>query len=543
MKKNLLLIISLLCCLAVSAQWGGENGIQPKPVGTGDYGTEYVVGADGTIWFYYYHPSSMLEDSMYSARYEMCLQAISREGKLLFGDRGKVVSSYTNLSWTQVNQYLHANSDSTVTLVVPDCRNSSLMDQLKTYTAYRFSPDGTSLWGDDGVCLDEGVPTDMACCMTFSELTDGSTAFAWQHNHGTNGQLTCIDIQRVSKDGKCQYKLSDTRLAKALGYYVYPYMVPSDNGSFILVYGYGSSYYLRAMKYNSDGTKAWPSEVKIYSGGWGSVMALQARMRVTPGPDGGVIVTWNDDYLNEGYYAPYLAYIKSDGEPAFVNENGKPDIRLSYEELSAHPPVVNCSPDGKYIYAIFDEFNQNQQNFQQLSVQKLNMNGEMLWGTNGIQLEGLDDHNFSYGSVQNGKEGELMFFYQQFYDYHHVDNLYTIRSAETGQPVDPDKEKVRFRSSGHYRAGLESKLDTGDNTIILYWEEDAEGSGIGSSTNYDVIVKMNLDGTEVGAVDGITEVKGDNDMRGSRIYGIHGRIMSALKKGDIYIQNGKKYVK
>ncbi len=537
MKKIYLALMMMLCVLTASAQWGGEYGVQPKPMGTNSYAEEYVVTPDGTIWYYYFHPSSTKVEDLDVATYDMRLQAISKDGKLLFGDEGKSVSCYLNRSWTDTNQYLCANSDNTVTLVVRDCRNSTADEKLNSYTAYRFKSDGTSVWDEDGVSIDEGKAYNDLVCMTFCELSDGSTAFAWTHD-SDGGYAT--EIQKVSKDGKCLYKLDDTRLYKANGYYTYPYMVPSDNGSFILLYAYSSMYYLRAMKYNPDGSKAWANEVKVYGGGWGSITALQSRMKVYPTPDNGILVSWSDDRNNEGYYAPYLAYINSDGTSRFTNASGKPDIRLSYEELSAHAPSIVFSADNSDIYAIFDQFSQNQQQWQQLSLQKLNKDGELVYGDNGKQLQPLAQQSLEEASVQLGEDGKLLCFWQQFYSYQHVDNVMSVRSMEDGSPVADGEANVHFRSSEAYRESLASTYSKADDTILLYWVEDDESSAFDSKTRRCIFSKMTRDGKVVGS-DGISGTTVSKAADGTR-YGINGMILSTLKKGDVYIQGGKKYV-
>ena len=538
MKKIYLAFALMMLCLTASAQWS-ENGVQPKPMGTNSYGEEYVVTPDGTIWYYYYHPSSTSVDDLATTTYEMRLQAITKDGVLLFGEMGKVVSNYLNRSWTQVNQYLCANSDNTVTLVVRDCRNSTAEEKMCSYTAYRFKADGTSVWDEDGVSIDNGMVYDVLICMTFCELSDGSTAFAWSHNCGDGGYA--IEIQKVSKEGKCLYNLDDTRLTKANGIYTYPYMVPSDNGSFILVYAYSGQYYLRAMKYNSDGTKAWGSEVKVYGGGWGSILTLQTRMKIYPTPDNGVLVTWSDDRSNVGYYAPYLAYINSDGTSRFTNADGKPDVRLSYDVLSSHAPAIVFSADNNDIYAIFDQFAQDSQQWGQLSLQKVNKDGEILYGDNGVQLEPLAPINVGQPSVQLGEDGKLLCFWQQFYTYQHVDNVYSIRNMADGSAVNTDSANVHFRSSEAYRAVLQTTYSKADDTILLYWEENAQGSSEGSKTQCCLFSKMTRSCKELGT-SGINSATVDKTSGNATRYDITGRILSTLKKGDIYIQGGKKYI-
>lgn len=537
MKKIYLTLIMMVLCLTASAEWGGEYGVQPKPAGTNSYGEEYVVSPDGTIWYYYYHPTSVDVEELSTTTYEMRLNAISKDGKLLFGETGKVVSSYRNRSWTDTQQYLYANSDNTVTLVVRDCRNSAEEEKDLSYTAYRFKSDGTSVWDEDGVSIDEGKAYNNLFMMTFCELSDGSTAFAWTHD---NGAGFATEIQKVSKDGKCQYKLDDTRLAGENKYYTYPYMVPSDNGSFILVYAYTSQFYLRAMKYNSDGTKAWDNEVKVYGDGWGSITALQSRMKVYPTPDNGILISWSDDRNSYGYYSPYIAYINSDGTSRFTNASGKPDVCLSYEELSSHAPSILFSSDNSDIYAVFDQYSQTQQQWGQLSMQKVSKDGELLYGENGIQIKPLAVQTVGNASLQFGEDGKLLCFWQQFYSYQHVDNVLSIRNMTDGSAADADNANVAWRGSEAYRASLQTTYSKADDTILLYWEEDPQSSSEDSNTHYCIFSKMTRDGKELGS-DGISGTTVDKNADSKR-YSINGMILSTLKKGDIYVQGGKKYV-
>lgn len=550
MKNIYLTLLMLLLSLTASANWGDEMGVEPKPMGTLAYGSEYVVSPNGTIWYYYYHPQgfqtkvtlvtdsgTVVKDSTIT-KYQQRLQAISKDGQLLFGDSGIVVSDYNNRSWTEVNQYLYANADNTVTLVVRDGRNSDTESSpLMSFTAYRIRQDGTHVWDEDGVSLDGGDSYFWNCCMTFCELSDGSTAFAWTHTTDTGW---AIEIQKVSADGKCQYKLADTRLTKSNGYYEYPYMVPSDNGSFILVYAYSSNYYLRAMKYNADGTKAWPKEVKVYGGGWGSVNMLQSRMHVYPSPDNGVIVTWNDDRDNVGYYSPYLAYINADGSYKYTNADGLPDIRLSYEEYSAYPPKIVINRDTTAIYAIFNQFAQNSQGWQQLTLQKIDLkSGELLYGNNGTQIVDFDLQDLGSASVQLGQHNNVICFWQEFTSYQHIENVLSVRNGATGEAIDGEEEPVHFRATDSYRADLQTTPSNADNTILVYWEEDAEHSSAGSETERVIFNKISLAGTDVTAGIGKTVASENNsDVR----YSVAGQILSTLKKGDIYIQGGKKYV-
>lgn len=111
-----------------------------------------------------------------------------------------------------------------------------------------------------------------------------------------------------------------------------------------------------------------------------------------------------------------------------------------------------------------------------------------------------------------------------------------------GSAVNTDNANVHFRSSDAYRAALKTTYSKADDTILLYWEEDAQGSSMDSKTHCCLFSKMTRGCKELGT-SGISNATVDkaNGNAATR-YDITGRILSTLKKGDIYIQGGKKYI-
>lgn len=512
--------------------WNYDLEVTPTPRGTNQYDTETVIGSDGTIWFYYYSPQSTAIEDIHTTTYEMRLQALNPDGTRKFGDKGLLISSYPNSSYTVVNQYLCANSDGSVTLAIPDFRNGDPSERHYTYTAYRINPDGTHAWDEEGVNLDEVMMSDFAACMSIIELTDGSNVFAWMRQNG-NGYA--IERQRVSKEGECTYNLADTRIAKADSYFEYPYLVPAEDGQYIMVYARTSSLNIFAHKYNADGTDAWEKETRIYRGGWGSVNALQIRMEVIPSGDGGVVMSWYDDRAYTQYYSAFIAYIKADGSVAFYDESGEPGVKMSFSGLNANDVHTIIDPAGDGFISIFCEYDGNQ-TWQMPTIQKVSKNGELLYGDNGINLHQLVQGSTGYNTIKATPDGKLLCFWQEYYNYWDVDNYMSVRNVEDGSVISDEMEMYCLTNTERGRSSMKSYEGHDSSYCLVQWKdygiyEDKEEVICMARINY------NFDPSNPDAIDAPIVNRNADD---TYMYNIQGQRVSNSTKG-LVIKNGKKY--
>ena len=291
MKKLIVTLFLFLGMLSVYGQWVENQGIPIVTEGTSIYDNETVVGKDGTTYFLGYCPNLKEAEDEYDTDnvvYEYRLQAIDKNGVRKFGDLGLLISDYPNRSYCVVNDYLYLDKEGNIIVVVFDARAHEYEDLMGAY-AYKISPEGEKLWGEDGVLLGNG--RDLVAAMKMVELSDGSIVFAWMRSHG---QLMAIDLQRISAEGECQWNPTEVGLNSETVTYQYPYLVDAGMNQFILVYAKGGAQDLYARKMDFDGTSVWSEDTRIYRGGWGSI-PLWTILDVKPSGDGGVILGWNDD--------------------------------------------------------------------------------------------------------------------------------------------------------------------------------------------------------------------------------------------------------
>jgi hypothetical protein len=472
MKKLYSLLAAALCTASAFAQWSTDRDIATTifPEDKNTYSHEVCVGADGTVWFFCDNPSSIEVEDIHTAAYVMRVQAFTPDGERKFGDDGLILSAYDNQSWTVCNQYMYANRDSTVTIVVHDRRNSNSTEGVMNYTAYRLRPDGTHVWDEDGVPVDNAMYSGANAAMSICEIEDGSNIFAWLWQTSS----TAVSLQKITKEGEPQWDPNETKLAGA--YNDYPYVVDAGNNQFILVWGRSSSEYLTAMKYNADGTQAWNKRVTIYDGGFGSV-PLWTFLDVKPSGDGGVICAWHDDRTLSNVPSVYMAYVKNDGTLGFTNADGGADIRLSYSEWNQYYPDVYPDGQGTGFLAVYRQTSGGQ-SWGNIAIQHISMEGELLYGDEGIEIMRIDDEpkSVSYISIKPGSEGTFGVFYQTFYTYFDVLCEMSIRNLSDGQPRSEDEAVISIVDGGRYRSSLVSLVDPKHDRWYASWHDEGADS-------------------------------------------------------------------
>ena len=178
MKKVLLMMTGLVMAGTAWADWSDQMG-NPTPIfpaGTGSYAIEVAVGDDGDIWAVNYHPNLKDADDEYDIEhvvYEYRLQHFDKNGNPLFPEDGILISDYANKSYTVVSNYIHVDSEGNCIVAVSDQRNAS--DIECSVTAYKVSPTGEQLWGEDGVAVSDALhPADFVACMRLVEMDDHS---------------------------------------------------------------------------------------------------------------------------------------------------------------------------------------------------------------------------------------------------------------------------------------------------------------------------------------------------------------------------------
>ena len=492
MKRLLFTLVIVMSFISAFAQWSSDAG-QNNRITVSDqenYSYETKTNKDGITYVCFLTPTKNENSYVYR------LQILDKNGNKLLPDSGKIISKEQNISYTMVNQYLMTDNDGNAIISVCDCRNSPSDAENLTYTIYKISPAGEILWDGKGVNLDKGDSHSFEAEMTMATLDDGSYEFAYECD---NGDLAQIVINRLSKDGAFLWDKPITLIDKDKTF-EYPHLIYTGNNQTVLVYSAGTNENLMARKINADGSSAWASDTKIYRGGFPPV-PLQVIMKATAGPDGGVLVSWYDDRDFTGSYSNYISYIKSDGSYGF--STGIEGTKLSnVSNYSCMSPYVIYDDKTKNIYAIWNQMDQTSQENQGIYMQKLSLEGELLWGKEGKAVIPIQNAlNYGYASIQKADNDNVAVFYMASSGYGHVQSYLQEYDKDGNTLSNP----VPFSTTDSEKSNLATCSLQDNNHWLVSWKEIRDGASVAGI----FMQWLNTDGT-FGIPTSINNIEEDN---------------------------------
>lgn len=405
MKRNLFCLVLAIVSFSTFAQWSTdpyENNLL-TPTEKDLYSTEVEVNEDGVTYIFYNMGGGTGSTHYY-------LQILDKDGIALYPE-GKMISDYDTKSWTAVNDYLSLDKDGNAIYIVEDRRYSQVGNYC--YTAYKISPTGKMLWGDDGIRLSNDTYGGLACVNNVI-LDDNSIIFAWYVYGGeSSGEII---MNRLSADGEYLWD-EPVVLGEVNVNYSYPYLVDAGNNQFHLMYAKGTNQDLMLRKIDFDGEQVWAEDVKVYRGGFGSI-PIWTFLQIIPDGEGGVFIGWHDDRFFTNYESIHVSRILADGSYGFVSGEGGEQISFSSDiGLRSGQPKMVLDKANNALYVVWREFDANYQTWSRIMTQKLDMQGQLLWGMEGKEVLPLENRSISYHSAQLGEDGQFAVFYMIYFEY------------------------------------------------------------------------------------------------------------------------------
>jgi hypothetical protein len=308
-----------------------------------------------------------------SGNYDLYLQHLNPQGVELFGDNGMVVSD--NRQATSIMEWhLIADSGDNAVLTFADIRDK----RNPSVYAYRIAPDGTMLWGPDGIRISMAKPNELCAGMRVAEASDGDFVFVWtQWAVGRSGSLR---MQRLSPDGDLRFEEGGLTIVREKGEApAFPDIVAADDGSVIVSWLTDNllesdSKFLSAQKFGPDGGKVWNRPVSVFDA---CSMPVAYKPDIMADGVGGAFLYW--------HYTPWMVYnaaiqhLDADGQELFPH-NGvtvatDPGIyhyypTLAYDDLTGVTIV---------IFREYDSVN----GLYGLSGQRFSQDGQRMWGDGG----------------------------------------------------------------------------------------------------------------------------------------------------------------
>lgn len=336
MKTLRLLLLSLLACQQIFAQWNPNTfvnlDISTLPVAD----LQTVITSTGKTWVAYYHANS--------GNYDMRAQLLDVDGTKLLGPDGVLVDNQPSGTAVFVFNICIDASDNLI-IGYQDQRSGTLQSVL-----YKIAQNGTHLWSSSGIILGAGLAPFPAV------LSNGETVAAW--NEAASNTLR---LQKINAAGSPVWS---TPISVMVGTSTTTrgQIIPTLNGTFTMVFqrrSVGISTTLFAQRYDNTGTALWAAPVQLCN-------QTTAAVRYYSGFSEGD-VTYYGYYSAQGSrFNSWLQRINADGTlpygingAAFSTATGSTDPYQQMTNIAANPQssvvwsVCSFSNTNQSQYGIF----------------------------------------------------------------------------------------------------------------------------------------------------------------------------------------------
>lgn len=371
MKKTIIFAF-LFIMIAVSAfsQWSNDAAMNNAICDlTGEQAIPKVVtsisGDTYISWF-----------SNDSGNYDVRLQRLDVAGYELWDHNGLLISDNPAMTWL-TDWDMTVDADNHAILTFQDIRNGG----NNNIYAYRISPDGTFIWGEDGIELSNSSAFDVApkVCVTSA----GNIVVTWQAED-------VIIMQKIAPDGTLLWGANGITMSCA-DTYSWPQLLAVENDNILLKFFHDSgppnapTRHCYMQKFDIDGNPVWVDDAVVTNAGgisaWTQVFSIES--------DGanGCFIAWHDDRNNDMDASSFVQHVNSDGSIGFTDDGIELSTQSSRENY--YPKIAfNTSTWELYVYWMETDSNQIQRG---LYGQKLDAEGNRLWTDNGKPIIEISD--------------------------------------------------------------------------------------------------------------------------------------------------------
>lgn len=370
-----------------------------------------AVCPDGSMYVSWFSS----EDNNYNVR----LQHLDANGNPLFAPGGLLVSDQPQMSWL-TDYSLTADQAGYAIVTFQDIRNTD-----NNVVAYRVSPAGEMMWGDDGLMLSNSDAFDVNPQVCATEA--GNIVFAWPSQGATN----VVMMQKVSAAGDLLWGNNGITLSATEIAYTFPFLHPAGGDHVFLIWHketgpfWAANRGLYVQKLNIDGSFMWPDDVEVFPPvGSGAVITLD----FCPDDAGGIVFT---KYGNDAgtHFNCWVQHMSAAGTLTMpVNTY----VSTSMERLHMYPsPAFLPQTQEIIVYFSEQDLNQNQRG---LYAQKFDLQGNRQWSDEGKMLLPLSDNDYSL-PMASGYQDKAICVYG---------------AAVFGNAVDEKVQAVMLSSDGAY---------------------------------------------------------------------------------------------
>ncbi len=348
-----------------SAQWTDNPAINTAAVAAPQDQdvSKLAVASDGSSWYgwFDFQPGGI----------QVRVQRLSPEGIQSFATDGLVVSAHPQNSFV-VDWDLRTDDAGNCLLAFTDTRDGPDTDVY----AYLIAPDGTMLWGPDGVTISDN--SDFEVDPRIIQNSDGDYIVVWPRFDAQPG----LYMQRLNAAGTLQLAPGGVLIAGGgIESPAFAAIEPTELGDFVAVWvrdtaSFLSPRHLHAQRFDADGSPVWgPTPVVVMST---TVVPIAHKPRILE-DNGGAVVAWHD--TRDGDFDCYVQRIDALGGTVFPANGAAVSVEPARQQLD---PAIAFDPAGDIM--VFYRNMDSVQNFQGLNVQRMDAFGNRALGAAGVEL-------------------------------------------------------------------------------------------------------------------------------------------------------------
>ena len=402
-----------------------------------------------------------------SGNYDVYLQRLNSLGEIQWDPKGLLISNHPQQSWL-VDYDLAVDPDDNALLVFADIRNGGSSD-LDIF-AYKIAPDGSFLWGPDGIGLSDVSSSDFEAAPKVTATPGGLVAAVWPKL----GDSDRAALQLLSADGQKLWGEFGITIQgtgdQSIGS---PDLVPAGGDSVIAFWKNSTGPFwapvtkLYTQKFAPDGSAAWnPGGLLIYD--LGHIPGF-VDPQIYPDGHGGAFYTWEDRPSLSDFNIG-VGHVSAGGSLIFPLNGVTVSANITQLHLN---PALSYLPQSDEVFVFWTEENINQNQYG-IYGQKFSATGERLWSDNGKELIALGGNQISF--IRSAiTAGAVYVGYFQSSAPNAFDN------AVKALQVDPDGTllwgPLELSSASLGNKGRLGMMTNTEGRAFLTWSDDRHDSG------------------------------------------------------------------
>ncbi|MEO8511976.1 MAG: T9SS type A sorting domain-containing protein [Ignavibacteria bacterium] len=377
MKIKLFYQFALLVFLCVPAltQWNSNTAVNTRVCDTtGEQSvTKLALCPDGSTYYSWFDNRG--------GSYAVYIQRLDVNGVRMFPPAAILVSNNPQNS-SLVDWEMIADNNNNAIVTFTDIRSGGTINPF----AYMISPAGTQMWGANGVTLSDSINA-FQPNPKVAQTSDGNYVFFWRVGSGPQK----LAFQKLNGAGVKQWGPSPIYWTSGTAEnYDWPAIVPSDNGSVIVMFsGYTgsfispSNYKIYSQKVSAAGTRVWNgTQDTVYS--LGRVSGFYTPRLFSDGNSGAIYV-WHDDRNAINRTTGFVQRKNSAGAIQFPVNGSAVSGNTANNHFS---PIAGYMPATGETYVAWQESNGGQTQWG-FYAQRFSPTGTPLWTTDGLAIQAL----------------------------------------------------------------------------------------------------------------------------------------------------------